>query len=106
MASVLNHKADVVVTGKVNGSHNIGTAGNIDSVVREVTKRASLALSREGIASLVGKEHLHHRGGRVKARDGISPITEQSQHIQVRYETYWTSGSSQAFCRAVQAAAS
>jgi hypothetical protein len=55
---------------------------------------------------LVGKEHLHHRGGRVKARDGISPITEQSQHIQVRYETYWTSGSSQAFCRAVQAAAS
>lgn len=82
MTSVLDHKADVVVTGKVNGSHNIGTAGNIDSVVREVAELASLALSGEGIAALVGKEHLHHRGGRIKARDVVSILSLLDNCIQ------------------------
>lgn len=72
MTGVLNHKADVVFSGKVNGSHNIGARRNIDGVIGEVAQRAGLALRSEGVASLVGKEHLHHRGGGRQARNIVS----------------------------------
>ena len=67
MTSVLNDKADVVVAGKVNSRHNVRATRNIDGVVREVAELARFALCREGIAALVGKEHLHHRGGGLEA---------------------------------------
>lgn len=67
MTSVLNDKANVVVTGKVNSSHNVRATRNVDGVVREVAELARFALCREGIAALVGKEHLHHRGGGLEA---------------------------------------
>lgn len=84
MTSVLNHEADVVVTGKVNGSHNVGSTRNIDSVAREVAELTRLALCSEGITALVGKEHLHHRGGVRDATFIVSIFSKYTMTVLVR----------------------
>lgn len=65
MAGVLDHKADVVLTGKVDSSNDLIAGGDIHRVTGKVAQSAGLRLGGERITSLVGKVHLHDRRGRI-----------------------------------------
>lgn len=59
MTSIADNEANVVPSGKVDGSNHIVGRGNIDSIVDVVAHETRLGLCREGVTAVVGKEGLH-----------------------------------------------
>ncbi len=70
MARVPHDKADVVHLRKQDSCLDVGGGGDVDRVPDIVAKLARRRLRRKGVTTLVGKERLHHRGGRVQAKQG------------------------------------
>lgn len=65
MAGVLDHKADVVLTGKFDSSNHVIAGGDIHRVTGKVAQSAGLRLGGERVTSLVRKVRLHDGRGRI-----------------------------------------
>lgn len=61
MAGITDNEADIVITGKIDSSNDLRAGRDVHSVVHVVAEAARLILGRVWVATLVGKEHLHHR---------------------------------------------
>lgn len=67
MAGVAHDEADVVLGREVDGGGDLGAGRDVDGVRHVVSEGARNGFGEEGIAALVGKVRLHHRGRRVEA---------------------------------------
>lgn len=67
MARVAHDETDLVRPGKRHSGLDIGSRRDVDRVAHRVPKPARRRLWREGVTTLVGKEGLHDRRGRLEA---------------------------------------